>query len=165
MPGDQAGEEVGAVPADVRHVVPCWAEVGKRLDLVIASVLTEVAAQLPARLRVDEVEGHLSERRLAGSFGAGEAQDRAGKAIQQHGGKPSANQRPPLIVGFQPHPAAQVVQRAAGDRGGQRKTGAGTPEHDVVGGRILQLYGDDELVVVGDAGLTMQLALFDVRGA
>jgi len=37
-------------------------------------------------------------------------------------------------------------------------------EFVAVGGRILQLYGDDELVVVGDAGLMMQLALFDVRG-
>ncbi len=37
-------------------------------------------------------------------------------------------------------------------------------EFVAVGGRILQLYGDDELVIVGDAGLMMQLALFDVRG-
>lgn len=36
-----------------------------------------------------------------------------------------------------------------------------------VGGRILSLYGDsdDEIVVVGDAGLMMQLALFDAIGA
>lgn len=36
-----------------------------------------------------------------------------------------------------------------------------------IGGRILQLYGDcdDELVVVGDAGLMMQLAMFDAIGA